>query len=80
MKERRYDIDWLRVIATLAVFVFHSTRFFGTEDWHAKVPAAEQSETVVLLREFLIAVWFMPLFFLVAGFASRYSLKRTPRS
>jgi len=76
MKERRYDIDWLRVIATLAVFVFHSTRFFGTEDWHAKVPTAEQSETVVLLRIFLIAVWFMPLFFLVAGFASRYSLKR----
>ena len=30
----RYDIDWLRVIAMLAVFIFHCTRFFGTEGWH----------------------------------------------
>ena len=28
MKERRYDIDWLRVIVTLTVFLFHCTRFF----------------------------------------------------
>jgi len=28
LKERRYDIDWLRVIAMLAVFVYHCTRFF----------------------------------------------------
>jgi peptidoglycan/LPS O-acetylase OafA/YrhL len=76
MKERRYDIDWLRVIAILAVFIFHCTRFFGTEDWHVKVPADEQSDTVFLLRAFLLSVWMMPLFFLLAGFASRYSLKR----
>jgi len=25
MKERRYDIDWLRVIAMLAIFIFHCT-------------------------------------------------------
>lgn len=75
MKERRYDIDWLRVIAMLAVFVFHCTRFFGTEGWHVKVPVSEQSDTVILLRGFFIGVWFMPLFFLLAGFASRYSLK-----
>jgi peptidoglycan/LPS O-acetylase OafA/YrhL len=28
MKDRRHDIDWLRVIAMLAVFLFHCTRFF----------------------------------------------------
>jgi len=28
MKERRYDIDWLRVIVTLAVFLYRCTRFF----------------------------------------------------
>jgi hypothetical protein len=36
MKERRYDIDWVRVVATLAVFVFHSVRFFDKLDWHLK--------------------------------------------
>ena len=75
MKERRYDIDWLRVIAMLGVFVLHSTRFFCTEDWQLKVPAAQQSDILGLLRGFLLSVWLMPLFFLVAGFAARYSLK-----
>lgn len=36
MNERRYDIDWLRVIAMLAIFVYHCTRFFDTEGWHLK--------------------------------------------
>jgi glucan biosynthesis protein C len=76
MKARRYDIDWLRVIAMLTVFVFHCTRFFCTEDWHLKVPAAEQSDLLSLLRTFLVGVWFMELFFLVSGFATSYSLRR----
>jgi glucan biosynthesis protein C len=76
MKERRYDIDWLRVIAMLGVFVLHCTRFFCTEDWQLKVPASEQSEILGIVRDFTLAVWLMPLFFLVAGFAARYSLRR----
>jgi glucan biosynthesis protein C len=76
MKERRYDIDWLRVIAMLGVFVLHCTRFFCTEDWQLKVPPAEQSEILGIVRDFTLAVWLMPLFFLVAGFAARYSLRR----
>ena len=28
MKERRYDIDWLRVLAILVIFIFHNARFF----------------------------------------------------
>jgi glucan biosynthesis protein C len=76
MKERRYDIDWLRVIAMLGVFLMHSTRFFCTEDWQLKVPAAQQSDMLGILRDFFISVWLMPLFFLVAGFAARYSLRR----
>ncbi len=76
MKERRYDMDWLRVIAMLAVFIFHCARFFDPHDWHLKVPVSERSDTVFVLSAFLIGVWLMPLFFLLAGFASRYSLKR----
>lgn len=30
---RRYDFDWLRVLLTLAVLVFHSLRFFNLEGW-----------------------------------------------
>jgi peptidoglycan/LPS O-acetylase OafA/YrhL len=72
MKERRYDIDWLRVIAMLTVFVFHCSRFFCNEDWHLKVPPSEQSEILKMLRDMLAGVWNMELFFLLAGFATWY--------
>ncbi len=35
---RLYYLDWLRVLAILTVFVYHSTRFFNLEDWHVKNP------------------------------------------
>ena len=34
--DRRYDLDWLRVLALLVVFTYHSSRFFNLEDWHVK--------------------------------------------
>lgn len=34
--ERRYDLDWLKVITTLLVFCFHVARIFNTEDWSVK--------------------------------------------
>ena len=77
MKVRRYDIDWLRVIAMLAIFVLHCTRFFDKEDWHVKASLATQSDIWDIVRGGVIWVWVMPIFFLIAGFASRYALKRT---
>ncbi len=29
---RRYELDWLRVLAILIVFVYHSSRFFNLGD------------------------------------------------
>ncbi|MBC7881146.1 MAG: acyltransferase family protein [Anaerolineae bacterium] len=34
--ERRYDLDWLKVITTLLVFFFHVSRVFDTEGWSVK--------------------------------------------
>jgi peptidoglycan/LPS O-acetylase OafA/YrhL len=73
MKERRYDIDWLRVIAMLAVFVFHCMRFFDTEGWLLK--NSEQSFTVDVLRGVYIWPWVMQLFFLLSGVGSWYALR-----
>jgi glucan biosynthesis protein C len=72
MKERRYDIDWVRVVATLAVFVFHSGRFFDTLDWHLK--NAQQSDILTLFVG-LLDLWMMPLLFLLSGLGSWYSLR-----
>jgi len=30
--ERRYDIDWLRIIAVFLVFIYHCSRFFDERE------------------------------------------------
>ena len=72
MQERRYDVDWLRVIAMLAVFLFHCTRFFDPEGWHLKNP--EQSMLLFVSMRGLIWTWAMELFFLLSGVGTWYSL------
>jgi hypothetical protein len=72
MKERRYDIDWLRVLATLTIFLFHCARFFDPIDWHLK--NAERS-TFLTLFVVVLATWEMPLFFVLSGIGSWYALK-----
>jgi glucan biosynthesis protein C len=76
VSERRYDIDWVRVVATLAVFVLHCGRFFDTIDWHLK--NAQQSAMLTLFQAWLDQ-WMMPLLFLLSGLGSWYSLRsRSP--
>jgi glucan biosynthesis protein C len=70
--QRRYDIDWLRVTAMLAVFFFHNARFFDFLGWHLK--NAEKS-IIVSLFIVLLALWTMPLFFLLSGVGSWYALE-----
>ena len=72
MKERRYDIDWLRVIAIVAVFFLHSSHFFDTGNWHLK--NAQQSFVVDIFRG-LIDAWAMELLFLLSGVGTWYALK-----
>jgi glucan biosynthesis protein C len=73
---RRYDLDWLRVLAIMMVFSYHSLRFFNLEDWVVKNPTTYQAlENLVNYVE----SWMMPLIFVVSG-ASVYfeSLKNKP--
>lgn len=72
MKERRYDIDWLRVLVMLAVFFFHCARFFGGGRWHLN-----NDEESIVAHFFVgwLDMWFMPLFFLLSGVGSWYALR-----
>ena len=62
MNERRYDIDWLRIVAILGIFITHSLRFFDTGSWHLK-----NDDLSVVSTAFtgLQDLWLMPLFFLL---------------
>jgi len=71
---RLHYLDWLRVLLILGVFVYHVIKPFDPLlDWHIK--NAEKSE-VVMSFLLLINPWGLPLFFLVAGAASKFALRR----
>ena len=61
---RRYELDWLRVLAILIVFLYHSTRFFNLGEWHVK-----NFDTYIWVEIWNIFAtrWMMPLFFLISG-------------
>jgi len=69
---RLYDVDWLRVIATLTIIAFHCSRFFDTADpWHVKNNVLTDALTI----PFAIGGQFMmPLFFLLSGISTYFAL------
>lgn len=61
---RKYYLDWLRVLAILAIFVYHNTRLFDTDDWSIKnaitYPALD-------IWDKFATTWGMPLILLISG-------------
>lgn len=70
---RIHYLDWLRVIAIFAVFLYHSLHPFDLVDWHIK--NAEQSMAVTVFLTFF-GLWGMPFFFFIAGTGSWFALRR----
>jgi len=69
--QRRYDLDWLRVLAILVVFVFHSCRFFDQMGWHVKSATvyAPVQAWIIFLNG-----WLMPLVFVISGASLFYAV------
>jgi glucan biosynthesis protein C len=70
---RRRDLDWLRVLAILAVFIYHSGRFFNLDDWHVKNATTYSG---VEVWEGFLRDWMMPLVFLISGASLFYALRK----
>jgi peptidoglycan/LPS O-acetylase OafA/YrhL len=68
---RLYYLDWLRVLAILTVFVYHTTRLFNVEDWAVKNPTWYPS--VEAWNRFATA-WMLPLIFVVSGASLFYAV------
>jgi glucan biosynthesis protein C len=72
--QRLHYLDWLRVVLIFGVFLYHALHPFDeTIEWHIK--NNEQSVLVMVLL-ILILPWGLPLFFLVSGAGSKFSLRR----
>lgn len=72
--KRLHYLDWLRLLATLGVFLYHAARPFDLQDWMIK--NAERSVVVTVFFVIFLGSWGMPLFFLMAGVGSQFSLRR----
>jgi glucans biosynthesis protein C len=70
---RLFYLDWLRVLAMGVIFFHHNARFFNAgEDWHVKNATTNIAASIAVTFN---GQWIMPLFFLIAGAGTYYSLK-----
>ena len=69
--QRRFDLDWLRVLAILTVFIYHTTRFFHSEDWNVKNQTTYLAMDVL---ETILANWNMALIFAISGASLFFAL------
>ena len=62
--QRRFELDWIRIMAILVVFLYHSTRFFNLSNWHVK-----NINTYIWVEMWIsfANLWMMPLFFIISG-------------
>lgn len=69
--ERRYDLDWMRVILILLVFIFHSGRAFNFFPYHVEDTVKSMGATQ--FQQFLLA-WMLPMIFIISGAGIWYGL------
>ncbi len=69
--QRRYDLDWLRVLGILLVFVYHSSRFYNVEDWNVKNNIWYSS---VEIWNLFSTSFMMPLMFVISGASLFFAL------
>ncbi len=72
--ERRFALDWLRVMVILTVFVYHSTRFFNLGGWHVKNAVMYWS---VDIGQQVLETFMMPLCFVISGASIFYALGKS---
>jgi hypothetical protein len=71
---RLHYIDWVRLLATIGVFLYHATRPFGQLEGQIKNDEISIVITVIFLL--FLGPFGMPLFFMMAGASTKFALTR----
>jgi len=69
MTDRRYDLDWLRIVAFGLLILYHCGMFYVSWDWHVKSSRASDAIEPLMM---LTSPWRLTLLFLVSGAATRF--------
>ncbi len=70
---RRYDLDWLRIIAILILLFYHTGMIYVSWGWHIK--SAEHSQPMEEVMRWLHR-WRMPLLFFISGAGTFFALRK----
>ncbi|MHB8896781.1 MAG: acyltransferase family protein [Candidatus Geothermincolia bacterium] len=73
MGERRYELDWLRVIAILLLIYYHSARVFDEGSFYVKNQSLSGVWQAIVS---LVGIWAMPLLFFIAGASVFFALRK----
>jgi len=75
--ERRYDLDWIRILAFGVLVFYHVGMYYVTWDWHVNSPHASHA-LEPLMR--MASPWRLSLLFLVSGAATGFLWDRCRRA
>jgi glucan biosynthesis protein C len=70
---RRYDLDWVRIVAFMLLILFHVGMYYVSWDWQVKSPHASAAIEPLMM---LTSPWRLTLLFLVSGVATGFLLAR----
>lgn len=69
--ERRYFLDWVRIVAFALLVLYHVGMYYVTWGWHVKSPFASHTLEPLML---LTSPWRLSLLFFISGVATAYLL------
>ncbi len=70
-KERRYNLDWIRVIAFDLLILYHVGMVFVPWHWHIKNNVTSNSFLIPMM---FLNLWRLPLLFVISGMSTCYAL------
>lgn len=75
-QERRYDIDWLRVIAIGLLLIYHTA--IGFQPWSLMIGFIQSEESIqpLWMVMAMLNVWRIPLLFFVSGMGVYFAIRK----